>query len=235
MLQLFRISPLGVMGAMATGMANGVLFGMGAVYAERIGLSVAQISIFMGTAYAGGMILQWPIGRLSDKFDRRHMILAVTFLAAGAAFAAAAVSASALPLLLLLTAVFGGTTLPMYSLCLAHTNDHLEPSQMVAASATLVLVGGLGASLGPLGASLVMSIAGPAGFFLTLGIVHAAIGVFALYRMGQRPPVPLEEQGSALPIVSSAVSVGGALSAKAVRDHMDRDLAEMSRSQMGRF
>jgi MFS family permease len=234
LLELYRISPLGVAGAMATGMAHGVLFAMGAVYADRIGLSVAQVSIFMGAAYLGGMIFQWPIGHLSDRFDRRRVMTAVTLLAAIFAVAAVSVTSLSVAVLLLVMLLFGGMTLPMYSLCIAHTNDYLDPGQMVAASATLVLVGGLGASLGPPAAAALMALAGPHGFFLALGLIHAAIGGFALYRMSQRAPVPLDEQNPIVPVASGALPVAAALSAKTVRDHMDRDLAAMSRSQMGR-
>ncbi|MDH3791239.1 MAG: MFS transporter [Rhodospirillales bacterium] len=234
LLELYRMSPLGVAGAMATGMAHGVLFAMGAVYADRTGLSVAEISIFMGAAYLGGMIFQWPIGRLSDRFDRRRVMTAVTLLAAIFAVSAVLVSTHSVEALMLVTLLFGGMTLPMYSLCIAHTNDYLEPGQMVAASATLVLVGGLGASLGPPTVAAMMALVGPDGFFVALGMIHAAIGGFALYRMSQRAPVPLDEQNPMVPVPSGALPVAAALSAKTVRDHMDSDLAAMSRSQMGR-
>ncbi len=199
--ELYRISPLGVFGALGTGMAHGALFGMGAVFAQSTGMSVAQISVFMAVAVLGGVVLQWPVGRLSDRFDRRQVLTTVTFVAAFSAFAATFVSgplAGALPdwTLYVLVALFGGMTLPMYSLSIAHANDHLEPDQMVAASGGLVLAGGIGASFGPVTAASIMSVMGPAGFFWTLGAIHAIIGVFALYRMRRRLALPLEEQGT---------------------------------------
>ncbi len=199
--ELYRISPLGVFGALGTGMAHGALFGMGAVFAQSTGMSVAQISVFMAVAVLGGMVLQWPVGRLSDRFDRRQVLTTVTFVAAFSAFAATFVSgplAGALPdwSLYVLVALFGGMTLPMYSLSIAHANDYLEPDQMVAASGGLVLAGGIGASFGPVTVASIMSVMGPAGFFWTLGAIHAIIGVFALYRMRRRLALPLEEQGA---------------------------------------
>ena len=232
--QLYRVSPLGVVGAMGTGLAHGVLFGMGAVYAGRIGLSVAQISLFMGVAITGGILFQWPIGRLSDRYDRRRVITVITFLAAIFAVAAMPAAATSHELLLVLTFLFGGMTLPMYSLCLAHTNDHLEPKQMVAASGTLVLLGGIGASFGPATAAGLMALLGPEGFFLTAAAVHALIGVFALYRMSRRAAMPLDEQGTAVPVASAALSPGSALTLATLRDRMDADLAQMSRSRMMR-
>tara|TARA_Y100000588_G_scaffold273994_1_gene289932 strand:- start:455 stop:775 length:321 start_codon:yes stop_codon:yes gene_type:complete len=82
----------------------------------------------------------------------------------------------------------------MYALCIAHTNDHLKPTQMVSASASLVFIGGIGACAGPISAATLMSLTGPQGLFLTVAAAHGAIGLFALYRMLQRAPVPLEEQ-----------------------------------------
>ena len=231
---LYRISPLGVVGAMATGMAHGVLFTMGAVYAGRIGLSVAQVSLFMSAAYLGGMVFQWPIGRISDHFDRRRVITVVTLLAAIFAFAAVSIAHLSDWALLLSILLFGGMTLPMYSLCIAHTNDHLEPGQIIAASGSLVLLGGIGASVGPPLAAVMMAVAGPNGFFLALGAIHTAVGLFAVYRMSRRAPVPLDEQNPMVPVPSGALPVAATLTAKTVRDQMDSDLAAMTGSQMSR-
>ncbi|MFQ5784336.1 MAG: MFS transporter [Alphaproteobacteria bacterium] len=193
--QLYAISPLGVLGVMGTGLSNGALVGMGAVYAGLAGLSLAEVSLFMAAAFAGAVALQWPIGRLSDRFDRRRVLTMVTFLAALAALAAAAIPGLAGPTLLALAALFGGLSFPMYALCIAHTNDYLEPEQMVGASAGLVLAAGVGAMLGPFTAAQAMALFGPAGFFWFLAAAHAAIGVFAVWRMTEREACPLDEQG----------------------------------------
>ncbi len=193
--QLYRISPLGVLGCVATGLSNGALVGMGAVYAENAGLSLAQISFFMSAAILGGVALQWPIGHLSDRFDRRRVMIVVTLAAALAAGAAVAVAGHSVWGLLALVGLFGALSFPLYSLSLAHTNDHLTPEQMVGASSSLVLVTGAGATLGPIGAALAMSFLGTAGFFWFLALVHVALGGFALYRMARRAGMPPEEQG----------------------------------------
>lgn len=193
---LYTISPLGVVGGLATGLSNGVIFGMGAVFGKAAGMSNAEISMFMGLILLGGMLLQWPVGRISDFLDRRKVIIGVTSLAA--LLAAVAGSVPGLPLwwLLGLTFLFGGMTLPMYSLCGAHLNDFLDPKQMVAASSSFVLVNGLGAILGPTSGSIAMQLVGAKGFFLWLALVHCFIALFALWRMTRRPAVPLEDQGA---------------------------------------
>ena len=232
--QLYRLSPLGVMGAMATGMAHGVLFGMGAVYGDRIGLSVAEISLFMGIAVAGGIVFQWPIGRLSDRFDRRRVITVVTLLAAIFALLAAPVAGYSQVLLLTLAFLFGGMTLPMYSLCMAHTNDYLEPSQMVQAGGTLVLVSGIGASFGPSVSAAVMDAVSPHAFFVFLGVIHAAIGIFAVYRMSQRAAKPLEEQGPTIPAGCGAGALASQLPLETLLDRIDQDSAQTGESGPGR-
>ncbi len=215
--QLYRISPLGVVGALGTGMAQGGLVGMGAVFAKEAGLSLAEVSMFMAAAFLGGALLQWPIGRLSDRFDRRRVLTVVTFSAAVCALAATVVAgpfAEIAPpwILYLLIGLFGGMNMPMYSLTIAHTNDYLMPSQMVAASGSLVLVGGIGAAFGPVTLAGMMSGVGPTGFFWGLGLLHAAIGFFALYRMSRRAARPVEEQGTFVAVPPRASPVAAYLS-----------------------
>lgn len=239
--RLYAISPLGLVGVFGTGLAHGALLAMGAVYGQQRGLSVAQISVFMSLLVFGGMCLQWPIGWLSDRFDRRRVLTGVTLAAAGAALAAVYAADLSQAALLVLAALIGGLSLPMYSLCLAHTNDHLEPEQMVSASSSLVLVGGIGACLGPFSAAAAMSLAGAHGFFWTLAAAHGAIGAFALYRMTRREAVPLEAQRHYVAVPSRATFVATSMSPQelgagdrapsSVRDQRDRDLARMSRSR----
>lgn len=225
---LYRTSPLGFVGAMGTGMANAALYAMAAVYGGAFGLSVPQIAVFVSANILGGLAFQWPIGRLSDKLDRRRVLTAVTFAAALAALAAG-VAARGEPLALYaMMFLLGGMSLPMYSLCIAHTNDYLTPKQMVSASGTLMMVGGAGAIFGPIGVSLLMAEVGPDGFFICIGAVHAAIGVFALYRMVRRAPLPLEEQGASVPVASTVSATTATLPVDAIRDQMDRDLAAMA-------
>ena len=225
---LFRMSPLGVGGAFLVGIAHGALFSMGPVYATRIGLAVDLLSFFIAAALFGGLILQWPIGWLSDRFDRRKVIVAVAWVAAGAAFGAGVAGAGSYVALIGLTALLGGMTLPLYSLCGAHTNDHLTPRQMVAASATLVLVSGAGLTLGPSIAAVTMRLTGPSGMFWSLAVVHGCVGVYGLYRMVRRDPVPLEEQRSYRPVSFRSSQVVQALASREVRDSRDRDLARWS-------
>ncbi|MCK1788869.1 MFS transporter [Pseudomonas violetae] len=211
LLQLYRSSPLGIIGCMGTGMSIGAMLGMGVIYAQQMGLPLSQISVFMGLVFIGGVALQWPIGRLSDKHDRRSVIFVVTCLAAVTSLAAVALAGVSATGQLVVAFLFGGLAFPMYSLCVAHTNDALEPRQMVAASSNLVMAFGIGAAIGPSLAAAIMGGMGPDGFFWYLGGVHTAIGLFALYRMTRRSAVPLDEQGLCVPIGTAASQVAMAM------------------------
>jgi MFS family permease len=219
--QLYSVSPLGVVGGLGTGMANGTIFGMGAVYGKAAGMSNAEVSLFMGLVLLGGMLLQWPIGRISDVFDRRKVIIGVTALAMLTALAAGTITDLPVLGLLGVAFLFGGMSLPMYSLCAAHLNDYLDPKQMVAASSGFVLVSGLGAILGPTSASAAMHLAGASGFFLWLALIKCFIGLFALWRVTQRAAVPLEDQGAFVSMPPRASPVAATLNPETPEDAAD--------------
>ena len=226
---LYRASPLGVVGAMATGMSYSAIFSMGAVYTASIGLPVSATAYFMASIYFGGVLLQWPIGRLSDRHDRRMVIIVVSAVASAAMLAAVLIGERSFIVLILLMALFGGTSLPLYSLFIAHTNDHLRPEQMVAASASLVLVGGIGACMGPALGAFIMSLGGAGGYLWYFVVLHAATAAFGLYRMTRRESRPLEEQSEFAAVSPRATSVAAAITTRTMRDQRDQDLARLTR------
>lgn len=191
---LIRISPLGTIGCFATGIANGVILAMAAVYARRVGLDVGAVSAFMVAIVLGGAVLQWPIGKLSDLIDRRKVILLTAVLGSVAPIAMQLTAGGSLAVLMLTGAAMGGLALSLYPLFLAYTNDWLEPRQMIAASSTLVLAYGAGAIFGPSVAGWLMDRFGPVGFSGYLVFIHAAIALFTVYRMTRRP-APEEQEG----------------------------------------
>ena len=215
---LFRASPLGVAGAFLIGIAHSALFAMGPVFATEIGLPVDRTALFMAVALFGGLILQWPIGWLSDRFDRRRVIVVATWIAAGSSVVAGMSGVDSFAMLIAFTALLGGTSMPLYSLCSAHTNDHLTPRKVVAASATLVLVGGFGLTMGPLLAAALMRFGGPPGLFWLIAVVHGCIGAYGLYRMVRREPVPLDEQRTYQPVSLRTSPVVQAVTGSDVQD-----------------
>jgi MFS family permease len=194
LVDLYRVSPLGVVGIVGIGFSHSALYAMGPVFAQGSGLTLALTSTFMASLIAGGVLLQWPVGMLSDRFDRRWVITAVTLLAALAAMSSLLLLRPSAWWLFAQFFVVGGMSLPMYALCAAHANDFLSEEQMVGASSALLLTYGIGAALGPTAAAFTMQALGPSGLPLFLVVIHASIGAFALWRMTRRPVVPAEER-----------------------------------------
>ncbi len=193
--ELFVLSPLGIVGMFAVGLVTATFFALGPIYGQRIGLDIENISYFMAAAVVGTIVLQWPLGALSDRFDRRIVLTIVSILTALAAVICVQLSQDSNLMLLLSAGLFGGLAFPLYSICIAYTNDHLDPSQMIAASGALVLTGGLGAVLGPILIASIMDRFGEQSFFWAMGGVHGLLGLFALYRMTRSAAVPLKKQG----------------------------------------
>lgn len=192
--QLYKVSPLGVVGIYLSGVAMGALFGLGSVYGELKGLSVQEISFFMGSFILGGFLFQYPLGQLSDIIGRRKVIIIASFLGAVASFFVAYSSDTGWEFYLM-SGIVGGVVMPIYSLCNAHTNDYLTPQQMVAAGGALLLSNALGAATGGPLTALIMDHLGTTGFFQTIGFSISFIGIFAFWRSTQREAVSTEESG----------------------------------------
>lgn len=186
--RLYEASPLGVVGAVVTGLMLGAFYGLGAVYVRRLGLDTAATALFMSIVILGGIALQWPLGRLSDLFDRRRVI---TGAFAGALAVSIAVSAAPAGIpLFILGALFGGLTFALYPLCVAHTNDRLGSDERVQASGGLVLAYSAGAAAGPLASAGVITVFDQAGLFLFIAFCAAGALAFAIWREGTTMPVP---------------------------------------------
>ncbi len=222
---LYRISPLGVVGCIANGATSGSLIWLASVYAREVGMPIADVSLFAFASIVGGMILQWPLGHLSDIFDRRRVLTAAALCGGGIA-AAAALQGDGDPLLqMIAVAAVGGLAIPVYTLSVAHTNDFLEPRQMVAASSGLLFANGIGGIAGPALAGGAMGLIGPTGYFWFPAAVLVALGCFAIWRMTQRSARPNAEQTIYVPMPRTSSSAARL----ALRTQMDRDLAGMAR------
>ena len=209
--RLFAGSPLGTVGIFLLGGVYATQAGMGAVYGTQIGLSAAQIALFVAMLFAGALVLQYPIGWLSDQIDRRKLIFGAA-LAGGSACVAGWLAGGGLWPLMAAAFLAGGVTTPLYALFLAYTNDYLAAEDMPAASGGLVFTFGLGAIVGPLATGWAMEGVGPQGFWLVLGGTFGAIALYALYRMTQRAASPAAETDSYLGVLptTSAVAVQAA-------------------------
>ncbi|HSJ33442.1 MAG TPA: MFS transporter [Acidimicrobiia bacterium] len=195
---ILHTAPIGLIGALITGAANGAVLGMGAVWGAAEGLSVDRIAVLLTLALVGGVVLQWPLGALSDLVSRRRVIFAVTVAAALAAAGLAMLDAGqgwALVVMLLL----GGFSFPMYSLSGSHVNDLMGAEHAVGASSAIMLANGIGAVAGPFGASVVMTAAGPSGLWMFVAAVHGVLGVYAGWRIIRRWNIPAPGKRPYLP------------------------------------
>lgn len=204
-IQLYRVSPLGVFGMFVSGLSIGAFFGMGAVYASDIGLSVKDISLYMGSLILGGFLFQYPIGWLSDTFGPMKVILFSSITGALVSYGAMSYDPEGLELYVI-AATVGGLVMPLYSLCSVHTNNYLTSTQMVAASGTLVLLSAIGAAVGSPLTAFAMDAFGAEAFYGSIGIMMTVIGGFAVWRYPQRNEVEFEEQGDFVVMVASPLT-----------------------------
>lgn len=183
--ELFHISPLGCVGMLITGGIFSAMFGMAPVWGTLSLLSVKEIALFTACLYGGGLVLQYPVGWLSDRMDRRRIMLGLSGVAA-LIMAVSSVFALPFPVLLGVAALLGGITYPMYSLLIAYTNDFLSKEQMAPASAGLIFLNGFGAIFGPLVTGWLMGVTGARGFFIVIGVLYLMLALYILWRMRQR-------------------------------------------------
>ncbi|WP_444451843.1 MFS transporter [Rhodobacter capsulatus] len=184
--KLFAVSPLGVVAMFLMGGVFSALFGMVSVWGTSAGLSVREISIFVGAIYLGGLVAQYPIGWMSDRMDRRKLILQVAIVGAAAMLAAGLLNPGFWALVGL-GAVIGGVANPLYGLLIAYTNDYLDNTDMAAASGGLLFVNGVGAITGPPVTGWLMERTGSGGFFLYVAILMAGIALYAGWRILRAP------------------------------------------------
>jgi len=203
---LFVSSPLGTVGIFLLGSVYATQAGMGAVFGTQIGFTASQTALFVAMMFGGALVLQYPIGWLSDQVDRRKLIFAAASLGAGAC-AAGWLTGGGVWSLMAAAFFAGGVTTPLYALFLAYTNDFLAMEEMPAASGGLVFTFGLGAIAGPLITGWAMEVMNPFAFWLVLGATFSAIALYALYRMTQRGVVPVQETESYLGVLPSTSPV----------------------------
>ncbi|MGY8956895.1 MAG: MFS transporter [Alphaproteobacteria bacterium] len=216
---LYSLSPLGMMGALATGLASGAMWGLVPLAAIRFGLSTAAVATVMSLIVLGGVVFQWPTGSLSDRVDRRIVIAVVSTVLVGSSLAMYFAATQSLNSFFAVSFVFGGMSLVLYPLCAAHANDRVSPSERVQAVATLLLVLGLGAAIGPFLGALLMEVYGARSLFLFIAGIHALFLLFALVRIRKGEAVPVADRSRFEPVVP--VPTSAMLDPRVIPDETD--------------
>ena len=192
---LYRTSPAGLLGTLTTGLANGSFWSLAPVVTISYSPDVSLTAWFMTTAVLGGAASQWPLGAWSDRVDRRYVMAVCAFLACAVSVAIVAFAERlGFGGLILLGGLWGAAAFPLYSLSIAHSNDHAAENEYVAISSGLLLMYGLGAVVGPLLASVAMQLAGPTGLFGYTGAIHVLLFGYLLMRRLRRSQAEAEEQ-----------------------------------------
>ncbi|MBT6532517.1 MAG: MFS transporter [Marinovum sp.] len=204
--KLVLTSPLGCVGMFLLGGVFSVQFGMASVFGAEISLSLAEISAFAAAFYIGAMLVQYPVGWMSDRMDRRKLILGLSVLGTGGAILAI-IAGSNFIALLLSAFLIGGMSNPLYSLLIAHTNDYLDFDDMASASGGLLFINGVGAISGPLIVGWVMQSYGPFGYFLIIALLLGTLALYAAYRTTRRAAPSVEDANSYTPVLPTASPV----------------------------
>lgn len=191
---LYANSPVSFAACLLIGVANGAWGTLGAVYGARIGISTAEIALMMSLVVVAGAAMQMPIGRISDKTDRRFVLAAASFGSAAVGVLIFLIAPRSGVLVIALTAAYGSLAYTLYSLAVAHANDHARPEDFVKVSGGLLLLYGFGTMIGPvIGAGLMGSMS-PESLFLATALAHFSLAGYTLLRISRRAPVPVEDR-----------------------------------------
>lgn len=224
--ELWRTSPLGLLGSFCAGLVNASFYSLGPVFAIGLGFSIRSTSMFMASVVFGGLLLQYPVGRLSDRMDRR-VVLTMVAVATSVACVGIVVAAEwDTRWVFLAGAIYGGLSFTVYSLCAANANDFAAPDKLVQTASGLLTAYGFGAFLGPIVAASFMGYLGPEGLFVMSALVSGFLGAFAVFRMRRRHSPSKEAQSRNITMPGGQFTSGEIYAS--MRNAMDRDLASMS-------
>lgn len=189
---LYANSPVAFFGCLLVGVANGAWGTLGAVYGARIGITTAEIALMMSLVVVAGAAMQLPVGRVSDRTDRRYVLAAASLGAALFGLLVFFATPRTGVTVIAMTACYGALAYTLYSLAVAHANDHASPEDFVKVSGGLLLLYGFGTMIGPLLGSLLMSWMRPESLFLATAAAHIALAAYTLLRISKRAPVPVD-------------------------------------------
>lgn len=212
---LMGIVPTGVIVMFFNGAAAGALLAIGPVYATQIGMSTSQVSLFIAAALVGSTVFQVPIGQISDRVPRRGVMAAIAAVATVTAALGSMTSVGTSAIVVMF--VLGAASFPLYSLAIAYTNDWIEDHQRVGASGLLVMVNGVGAIVGPLATTALISGFGTAAFWWSLAAIHLAVLGYLAYRIAAKDAVPVEDQSIYQPVPARSSPIASLVGRRAAK------------------
>lgn len=184
----FRVSPLAAVAVVVAGVSSSSFRMVGPVYGAEVGLGADQIALFLAAYVAGGAVAQLPVGWLSDKIDRRHVMMMLSICAILACVVTIWASGQGARAVFLAAVAFGIATVPVYSVAAAHANDFARPAEAVEMNAALLFVWAIGAVISPVLAAGLISRFGPSALFVLVAAMHLVLVLVSLWRMTRRPP-----------------------------------------------
>ena len=202
---LFRLAPTALMSALISGLVLGAFWGLLPVYAASRGFDTATIGTYVSIAVIGGVALQWPLGRFSDRIDRRLALALIAGVAGIAALANLILPTGSVTAAMLLVFAFGGMSFAIYPIAVAHLVDYISRDELLSASSTVLLVHGLGSALGPLVAGVLMSQWQPVWLFGWFALLYALLAGYALLRFAQRKR-EVQAEDHFIPMVNTTAS-----------------------------
>ena len=206
---LMAVSPAAVLGCFFTGIANSAFWTLAPIYAKDAGLSVPQVASFLTVAILAGAATQWPVGWLADRVGRRRLLTITATSAALAGIALYLADNQGAPTIFALAALYGAAAFPIYPLCVAHANDLVAKKRAVEVSSGLLLTFSLGAVVGPLTASALISWEGHGALFLNSAAAHILIAVATVVRRRIRPTPPAERSEGFIAVPRTTQAVFG--------------------------
>ncbi|MBU2958800.1 MFS transporter [Paracoccus sp. 1_MG-2023] len=203
--RLWRLSPYGAVAAALVGASIGTFYGLAPLYAQQLGYSQSRIAALIAFFTIGGLLLQFPLGWLSDRVSRRGLGVTVALVCTVMMLAPVSYVAPSAPILLLGGFVIGGLVLPAQAIAVAHVHDRAPGSALLSVSGGLVLLQGIGAAFGPLMVGAIMDATGPRGLPLGLALLQGAIAVWGIIRMLVRTDPETSERYAARPLTPHPV------------------------------
>jgi MFS family permease len=214
--RLYRLAPTALVTSLISGLALGALWGLLPIYAQARGMAPGEIGTYVAAAILGGVVMQWPLGRFSDRIDRRLAIALISGCAALVALANVVLPADNRALATVMVFAFGGVAFALYPIAVAHLVDYVDRGELLSASSTVLLVNGTGSAVGPLAAGALRSWWQPGSLFAWFAVLNAVLALYALNRFARRKRV-VPDDDNFVPLVQTALN---ALRQKAVDKHL---------------